>query len=122
LELCYKPASNQASVVEPADGATVYGESVEIEAEYLIQMEIVLMLNFFSTMYQIFQVLKRTVSERQQWRINVSYLDNINKLDLTHRWWVKTSDSWESTKGGSWTFYNIELPSVSNPSPLMMVS
>jgi len=34
---------------------------------------------------------------------------------------VKTSDSWESTKGGSWTFYNNE-PSVSNPSPLMMVS
>jgi len=106
---------NQASVVEPADGATVYGESVEIEAEVSDPDGDSLDVEFFNNVSNL-SSSERTVSGVNSGESTSVTVDNINR-GRSYRWWVKTSDSWESTKGGSWTFYNNELPSVSNPSP-----
>jgi len=94
---------NQASVVEPADGATVYGESVEIEAEVSDPDGDSLDVEFFNNVSNL-SSSERTVSGVNSGESTSVTVDNINRGRSSYRWWVKTSDSWESTKGGSWTF------------------
>lgn len=112
--LINNPPNQVSSEDNPADGSTVYDDSVDMEVMVSDPDGDSMNVEFLNN------ISNASESGRIDYDVSDGGQASVN-MDLqrgeTYKWWVKVYDNWDTTKSGSWTFYVNELPQLTNVQP-----